>query len=286
MKVFCDHIHFFLEFFLWISKNRVTIQSRPTFSESKRRLDFVDFESIGVPCIHSWPLIAIIQINWVRKTRKGFRHFFNSYPFFGLWRVRERSWVIFSIIELMEFVLQDFLRYTGRQGKYQHRRISQILRGLSYLNQSIIEVFQDSSFQSYLPIPIVKVDNSHKVSILKVWIHEQLYLYWYSFRFPDEFLRESGKTDRKIKLFLIQVMTQNSLKKEFHVSDKGRKTNYPRSRGGFCVDLFDEREWFLYFYFGIETQSKTSTRVHHWHGQSSDEKSFETPSGESKNYQS
>lgn len=118
----------------------------------------------------------------------------------------------------IEFPLTDFLEYIGRKGRYQQRQIFEILRSLSFVNQPIIEVFEDSSFRSYLPIPVVVCDNSHKTSILKLSIEEKLYLYRYSFRFPIQFLKESGKIDRKIKLCLIQVMSQTSLRKEFQIS--------------------------------------------------------------------
>ena len=119
----------------------------------------------------------------------------------------------------IEFPLQDFARSIGREGKYHQGRLSEILRSLSYVNRPILEVFADSFFQSYLPIPVVQFDNRNHRSILKLVIQEQLYFYRYSFRFPNQFLQESGKTDRKIKLFLIQVMTDPALRKEFPVAD-------------------------------------------------------------------
>jgi hypothetical protein len=48
-------------------------------------------------------------------------------------------------------------------------------------------------------------------------IHEKLYFYRYSFRFPNLFLQQNGKNDRRIKLAFIQTMTQTSLRKEFQI---------------------------------------------------------------------
>jgi hypothetical protein len=115
--------------------------------------------------------------------------------------------------------LKDFTIFIGRKGSYHHRRLFDILKSLSSVNRPIIEIFYDSSFQSYLPIPVVQFDNYNNVPILKLVIQEQLYLYRYSFHFPNEFLQKSGKIDRTIKLFFIQVMTDISLQKEFHVPD-------------------------------------------------------------------
>jgi len=44
-------------------------------------------------------------------------------------------------------------------------------------------------------------------------IHEKLYFYRYSFRFPNLFLQQNGKNDRRIKLALIHT----SLRKEFQI---------------------------------------------------------------------
>ena len=119
----------------------------------------------------------------------------------------------------IEFPLEDFARFIGRKGNYHKQRLSDILTSLSYINRPVIDIFSDSLFQSYLPIPLVQCETFNNVKILKLSIQEQLYDYRYLFHFPNEFLQESGKVDRSIKLFLIQGMTNGSLRKKFYVFD-------------------------------------------------------------------
>lgn len=115
----------------------------------------------------------------------------------------------------IEFPMRDFLDFIGLKGHYQRQRILQFLR----MNTPIIEFFEDDSFRSYLPFPQIELDNSKKISVLRVWVQEALYFCRYSFLFPTEFIQEHGKTDLKLKLQFIRILTNSSIKKEFHVQE-------------------------------------------------------------------
>ena len=144
----------------------------------------------------------------------------------------------------IEFPLEDFAKFIGRKGNYHKQRLSEILTSLSYINRPVIDIFADSSFQSYLPIPVVKFEIRNNVKILQLSIQEQFYNYRYLFHFPNEFLQESGKVDRSIKLFLIQGMTDSSLRKEFHVFDFLNQFAYPNQKK---KEIRDRILWFIHF---------------------------------------
>lgn len=91
---------------------------------------------------------------------------------------------------------------------------------------------------------MVKFEIRNNVKTLPLSIQEQFYNYRYLFHFPNEFLQESGKVDRSIKLFLIQGMTDSSLRKEFHVFDFLTQFAYPNQKK---KEIRDRILWFIHF---------------------------------------
>lgn len=118
----------------------------------------------------------------------------------------------------VQFPFKDFLDYIGVKGNYQRNKIYQTIKLFQrsdFVNSPIVEIFKSYSFRSYFPIPYLECDISKKGAILVLWIHESLYFYRYSFRFPTQFIQAKGTNDRKLKLYFIQVISTSSLIKKF-----------------------------------------------------------------------
>lgn len=121
----------------------------------------------------------------------------------------------FSPYYRLSFPFQKFFDYIGLEGSsYQRKRV---LKSLAIVEKPVSFLFADGSFLRYFPVPELFYDNSKKPGILTMTIHSRLYGFRHSFRFPKEFLSETGKVDTKIKLYILQMMTQPTLRKEFWV---------------------------------------------------------------------
>ena len=85
-------------------------------------------------------------------------------------------------------------------------------------------------FRSVAGIPFLEIQKKHKFLIAKVRIAEQLYYYQYTFMFPSSFLSYRTTYELRVKLQLIQVRSQNNLKKVFHVKVFLDQFNVPQQK--------------------------------------------------------
>ena len=117
---------------------------------------------------------------------------------------------------IIEFSIVDFLHFLGKDVKstYQRTKIMKFFKDLQEL-PPFVEKFSDSEFQSSIMFPLIKVTKQDRSWFLKIAIGEQLYWYSYPFRWTSSLCNFHNKYDLLVKLEIIQVLSTDSLKKNF-----------------------------------------------------------------------
>lgn len=126
---------------------------------------------------------------------------------------------------LIHFPVTDFTRYLGIDHKshYQRKKVLQILKDLQVfkLQEFIpaLDNFTDFEFRSSVMIPHFEVKKKDKVWLATVAVAEQLLRYNYPFQFNEYFLNWDNPRQFQVKSQILQVISQNSLKKTFHLQE-------------------------------------------------------------------
>lgn len=83
----------------------------------------------------------------------------------------------------------------------------------------LVKIFSERQFQILATFPFVHVDDTSGFCQAQVYLNYELYTYKNPFSFPESYLTYEDKYEMQIKLRIIQSFANNTLKKEFKVSE-------------------------------------------------------------------
>lgn len=120
----------------------------------------------------------------------------------------------------IEFELGDFMQYLGGSSdmtkRHYRRKAKDILFSLQKI-QSIVDIFEDDSFQRIAAFPAMSVKKENKQWIARVAIVEKLHKYDYPFKLPSTFTSYQNDHDMLVKFQLIRAISSHSQKKAIQV---------------------------------------------------------------------
>lgn len=82
-------------------------------------------------------------------------------------------------------------------------------------NAPIIEIFSEESFQRSISIPYYKLIRTGRNYIVQLAVAPELYNQKYPFKLPEKFLFYENSYDLRIKLKIIEILSQSDIEKQF-----------------------------------------------------------------------
>lgn len=123
-----------------------------------------------------------------------------------------------QIYYLIEFNLKEYVEFSGVKSinQYQRNKFINLLNSFQKI-EPLITYFTEEHFQSILAFPYVNIQKQGNSWVVKVAVSKLLYDYRYPFSFPNTFLTYENTYELKVKLEVIQTISQVPLEKIFYV---------------------------------------------------------------------
>jgi hypothetical protein len=122
--------------------------------------------------------------------------------------------------QLIEFKVQDFMEFIKVKNASEYRINLLVDFFYALMNTPpLVKIFSERQFQILATFPFVHVDDTSGFCQAQVYLNYELYTYKNPFSFPESYLTYEDKYEMQIKLRIIQSFANNTLKKEFKVSE-------------------------------------------------------------------
>lgn len=117
-----------------------------------------------------------------------------------------------------KFPLRDFLNYNNlNPNSYQVNKLKNFFELVK--TNFVIESFSQDHYQMFVTIPEVEIDKSKQnISMVEIWIAEELFHYLHPFLFTDIFQQNPNKHQFQVLFEIIKTSSSIDIRKEFNIT--------------------------------------------------------------------